>query len=75
MLRTTDKEFQELNTEYEMLEEKVVALDKLTRECRLGKHPGIRLEELHLLEKQLSYMRGYLNVLDDRIDYVVLYNE
>ena len=75
MLRTSDKEFQELKTECDLLEEKVERLDKLTKECRLGKHPSVSLEELHLLEKQLSHMRGYLHTLEDRIDFIVLYSE
>ena len=70
MLRRTDTEYQEIVKEAESLEEKVNKLEEFLIKCRRSEVSDITLPEIHTLEEQLHYMRGYLRTLKYRIEIV-----
>ena len=71
MLRKSDKVFKEMVEEESELYNRVNKLDDFVKKCRLHEVPNISLDEIHLLEEQLKYMRKYLFTLRIRIDRVM----
>lgn len=67
MLRTKDEAYLRLITEKADLEQKVEKLEEFLRDARKAEVKDITLEEIHTLEEQSFYMRGYLRVLNTRI--------
>ena len=67
MLRTTDEAFKRMLVEQEELENKIDKLEEFIKKCRQNKVQNVTLEEIHLLEEQSTYMRGYNAVLQCRI--------
>ena len=72
MMNVIDPAFIRMKTEKDELAHKVKKLEEFTRSARLGELPEnlINHSELQLLEEQLHYMRGYLRVLNARIQRV-----
>lgn len=70
MLRKSDEAFKRMVEEERELYNRVNKLDIFVKRCRLHDVPDITLEEIHLLEEQLKYMRKYLFTLRLRIDRV-----
>lgn len=71
MLRKSDEVFKEMIEEEKELYNRVNKLDDFVKKCRLHEVPSISLDEIHLLEEQLKYMRKYLFTLRIRIDRVL----
>ena len=71
MLRKSDEAFKRMVEEERELYNRVNKLDDFVRKCRLHEVPNISLDEIHLLEEQLKYMRKYLFTLRIRIDRVL----
>ena len=71
MLRKEDEVFKEMVEEERKLYNRVNKLDDFVKKCRLHKVQSISLDEIHLLEEQLKYMRKYLFTLRIRIDRVM----
>jgi len=70
MLRTTDEAYIRMLDEKANLEKKVEAIDSFINRCRKSEIDNITLDEIHLLEEQAHYMRGYLRILKMRISKV-----
>ena len=70
MLRTSDAAYTRLIDEKANLEKKVEAIDSFINKCRKSEIDDITLDEIHLLEEQAHYMRGYLRILKMRISKV-----
>lgn len=79
MLRTSNAAYTRLIEEKANLEKKVEAIDSFINKCRKSEIDNITLDEIHLLEEQSYYMRGYLYILKMRISKVnsevLLYGE
>ena len=71
MLRKSDEAFKRMVEEERELYNRVNKLDDFVKKCRLHEVPNISLDEIHLLEEQLKYMRKYLFTLRIRIDRVM----
>lgn len=71
MLRKSDEVFKRMVEEERELYNRVNKLDAFVKKCRLHEVPNISLDEIHLLEEQLKYMRKYLFTLRIRIDRVM----
>lgn len=67
MLRKTDEAYLRMLEEKANLEKRVETLDNFIKDARESKIDDITLSEIHLLEEQLHYMRGYLRILSTRI--------
>ena len=67
MLRKTDEEYTRLYKEKCDLQIKVDKLDSFVCSARKGEIADINLSEIHTLEEQLHYMRGYLRILKQRL--------
>lgn len=67
MLRKTDEAYLRMLEEKAILEKRVETLDNFIKDARESKIDNITLSEIHLLEEQLHYMRGYLRILSTRI--------
>ena len=70
MLRTTDEAYKRMVVEQQELDDRVMKLDKMVSDCRHHKKGDVSLDELHLLEEQLSAMMEYNSVLKIRIERV-----
>lgn len=75
MLRTTDEAFKRMLVEQEELENRIDKLEEFVKKCRQNKVQNVTLEDIHLLEEQLKYMRGYNAVLQCRIGRAEKCNE
>lgn len=67
MLRTSDEAYIRLVSEKAELEKKVEVLEEFLHKARRAEVKDISLEEIHTLEEQSFYMRGYLRVLNTRL--------
>ena len=67
MMRTSDEAFKRMLVEQEELENRIDKLEAFIKKCRQNKVKNITLDDIHLLEEQLKYMRGYNAVLQCRI--------
>lgn len=70
MLRTSDEAYKRLVVEKAELQKKVEALEDFLSKARKAEIKDITLQEIHILEEQLHYMRGYLRLLNERIGSV-----
>lgn len=70
MLRTSDEAYKRLVVEKAELQKKVEALEDFLSKARKAEIKDITLSEIHILEEQLHYMRGYLRLLNERIGSV-----
>ena len=67
MIRTTDVAYTNLIAESAELEKKVEHLEDYLIKARKCEIRDITLPEIHQLEEQAHYMRGYLRCLKSRI--------
>ena len=70
MLRKSDEAYTRMLEEMGELQGRIDRLDKMVQDCRHHRRSDITLEELHLMEEQLSYMRQYSYTLSIRISRV-----
>lgn len=67
MLRTSDEAFKRMLVEQDELENRIEKLEEFVKKCRQNKVQNVTLDDIHFLEEQLKYMRGYNAVLQCRI--------
>lgn len=70
MLRKSDDAYMRLYKEKMELQSKVDKLESFVHDARRGDIADITLQEIHILEEQLHYMRGYLRILNQRLAIV-----
>ena len=70
MLRKSDEAYTRLYKEKCELQIKVDKLENFVILARKGEVADITLSEIHVLEEQLHYMRGYLRILKQRLAIV-----
>lgn len=68
MYKMNDVEIQELKLEYDAINDKVIMYEDDLNEFRTGELRFISLDDIHLLEEQLHYMRGYLRLVKIRLN-------
>lgn len=67
MLRKSDEAYTRMYKEKCELQIKVDKLENFVILARKGEIADITLSEIHTLEEQLHYMRGYLRILKQRL--------
>lgn len=67
MVRRTDEIYNEMLEEYNALKERVDKLDRIVYDCRHNKIVNTTLDDIHLMEEQLTAMNKYLHTLKIRI--------
>ena len=70
MMRKSDEEYSRMYREKCELQIKVDKLEDFVSKARKGEVPDTTLQEIHTLEEQLHYMRGYLRILKQRLAIV-----
>ena len=70
MLRKSDEAYTRLYREKCELQTKVDSLEDFVAKARKGEIAETNLNEIHTLEEQLHYMRGYLRILKQRLAIV-----
>ena len=68
MLRKSDEAYTRMYKEKCELQLKVDKLEDFVRKARKGEIPDTSINEIHTLEEQLHYMRGYLRILKQRLN-------
>lgn len=56
-----------MQEEYKGLVDRIDKLEAMLKSFRAGENPFTDLSEIHLLEEQLHYMRGYRKILRIRL--------
>lgn len=67
MYRLNDLELDELKNEYAFLNDKIIDYEGYLNEFRHGDNRFCSIDDIHLLEEQLHYMRGYLRLIKIRL--------
>ena len=67
MMRKSDEEYSRMYREKCELQ---IKLEDFVSKARKGEVPDTTLQEIHTLEEQLHYMRGYLRILKQRLAIV-----
>lgn len=67
MLKKDDDAYKRIAVEAAELKTKVTKLEIFVTRARKGEVDNITLHEIHMLEEQLHYMRGYLRILNQRL--------
>lgn len=67
MYKMNNNELEELRLEYNSINDKVIEYEDDLKEYRSGNNRFIEIDDIHLLEEQLHYMRGYLRLVKIRL--------
>lgn len=67
MIKMNDAELQGLKIEYQGINDKVLEYEADISEYRKGNEKFITIDDIHLIEEQLYYMRGYLRLVKIRL--------
>lgn len=67
MLKKDDDTYKRIEEEASDLKTRVTKLEVFVTRARKGEIENITLHEIHMLEEQLHYMRGYLRILNQRL--------
>ena len=67
MYKLTKQEIDELILEYQNINDLVILYEGDIAEYRKGSNRFVTLDDIHIIEEQLHYMRGYLRIVKIRL--------
>ena len=67
MVKLESDVVERMKVEYTELDERITKLDAKIKSFRAGENKFTDVSEIHLLEEQMHYMRGYRKILKIRL--------